>query len=105
MRMSAVCLSAKNILVSTMMFQIPACKKLGFTTRFHELAHARRRFSGFLHRLESAVSALQRFQELDQVLPFLRGQAEFQVLVIVLNDLIQSLKAAVVVEATALAAP
>src|SRR5215467_5061309 len=50
-------------------------------------------------------AGLERFHELDQVLPFLRGQSEVEVLVIVLDDLVQCLEPPIVVEATALAAP
>ena len=53
----------------------------------------------------TVIAALQRFHELDQFLSFLRGQTQVEVLVIVLNDFVQRLEAAVVVEATALAAP
>ena len=52
-----------------------------------------------------ARAALERFHELDQVLPFLGGQSQIEVLVIVLDDFVQRLEAAVVVETSALAAP
>jgi hypothetical protein len=50
-------------------------------------------------------TALERFHELGQFLPFLGGQSQVEVLVIVLDDLLQGLEAAVVVETTALTAP
>ena len=50
-------------------------------------------------------AALERFHKLDQFLSFLWGQSEVEVLVIMLNDLVKGLEAAVVVETTALPAP
>lgn len=47
----------------------------------------------------------KRLEEFHQILGFLVSQLKLEVLVIVLNDLIQGLEAAVVEEATALAAP
>ena len=50
-------------------------------------------------------SLLKRLEEFHEVLGFLVSQLKFEVLVIVLNDLVEGLEAAVVEKATALAAP
>jgi hypothetical protein len=51
------------------------------------------------------VENLKRFQELHQILVFLFSESQLQVLVIVLNNLFQSLEAAIVVEPAFLVAP
>ena len=48
---------------------------------------------------------LQRFQELHQILLFLFIKSQLQMLVIVFDDLVQSLEPAIVVEAAFLVAP
>lgn len=50
-------------------------------------------------------SELQRLEEFHEILGFPVSQLKLEMLVIVLNDLVEGLEAAVVVETTALAAP
>jgi predicted amidophosphoribosyltransferase len=48
---------------------------------------------------------LKRFQELDQILFLFRGESQFQKSIVMIDDVVETGKAAIVIEAALLVAP